>query len=69
MPDTASEPWKATETAWLYQSFESAPRAGAGETDGAVASYWRGSVLAAETLPALSVHVPLTVAEPESGPE
>jgi hypothetical protein len=35
---------------------------------GGVASYGNESVFAAEMLPALSVHVPLTAAELESGP-
>src|SRR2546421_12914629 len=54
---------------WLYQPFASAARLGAGETPGAVASYWNESVLAVETFPALSVQVPPAEAEPESGPE
>jgi hypothetical protein len=69
MPETVSEPWNATSTGWLYQPFASAALPGAGETPGAVASYWNESVLAAETLPALSVQVPVADAEPESGPE
>src|SRR3954447_13906797 len=54
---------------WLYQPFASAARPGAGVTPGAVASYWNESVLAVETFPALSVHVPVADAEAESGPE
>src|SRR6478609_9252896 len=69
MPDTESDPWNATSTGWLYQPFASAVRLGAGDTPGAVASYWNESVFGAETLPALSVQVPAAVAEPESGPE
>src|SRR6266513_2933866 len=69
MPETASEPWNATSTGWLYQPFASAARPGAGETPGAVASYWNESALAVETFPALSVQVPVAEAEPESGPE
>src|SRR6266550_2284880 len=69
MPETASEPWNATSTGWLYQPFASAARPGAGETPGAVASYWNERVFEAETLPALSVQVPPADAEPESGPE
>ena len=44
-------------------------RARAGDTLGGVASYGNASVFGAETLPALSVQVPPTDAEPESGPE
>jgi len=68
-PETASLPWNATSTGWLYQPFASAARAGAADRFGAVASYSNERVLAAETLPALSVHVPLADAELESGPE
>ena len=69
MPDTASVPVKATPTGWLYQPFESAPRAGDAETLGGVASYWNENVFGAETRPAPLVHVPETEAELESGPE
>src|SRR5437879_5304019 len=68
-PETASLPWSATSTGWLYQPFESAVRAGAADTFGGVASYWKERVLAAEMLPAASVQVPVTEADPESGPE
>jgi hypothetical protein len=68
-PDTPSLPEKATATAWLYQPFASAPRAGDAVTDGGVASYSKLVVLGADTFPATSVHVALTEAEPESGPE
>ena len=69
IPDTLSLPEKLTATEWLYQPFASAPRAGDGVTDGGVASYWNVVVSGAETLPATSVQVALTVADPESGPE
>jgi hypothetical protein len=62
-------PAKLTATARLYQPFASAPRAGDGVTDGAVASYWKEMLFGAETSPAPLVHVALAEAEPESGPE
>jgi hypothetical protein len=52
----------------LYHPFASAARAGAAETFGGVASYSKDRVFGEETLPALSVHVPLTDADAESGP-
>ena len=68
-PDTLSLPEKLTATAWLYQSFASAARAGDGDTEGGVASYSNVVAFGAETLPATSVQVAFTDAEPESGPE
>ena len=69
MPDVASVPENDTPTGWLYQPFESAARAAAALTDGGVASYLSGNEAGALTLPALSVQVPETLAEPPSGPE
>lgn len=68
MPEVASEPVNDTATAWLYQPFASGARAGLALTLGGVASYLRLNVEGALTLPALSVHVPLTVVPPLSGP-
>ena len=68
-PDTASVPVKATPTGWLYQPFESAPRAADAETLGGVASYSNGNVFGADTRPAPLAHVAETEAELESGPE
>ncbi|HTX30566.1 MAG TPA: hypothetical protein VMD09_04230 [Solirubrobacteraceae bacterium] len=44
-------------------------RDGLAETVGLEASYWKGALVALTIFPALSVQVPLTVAEVESGPE
>src|SRR5437762_5013652 len=69
MPEEASVPVKETPRAWLYQPFESGTRAGTAIAPvGAVASYWSPNE-AVPTLPALSVHVPLTDALAESGLE
>lgn len=68
-PDTLSLPEKPTATAWLYHPFASAPRAGEAVTDGGVASYSNEVLFGAETSPAPLVHVSLTEADPESGPE
>src|SRR5436190_1378138 len=68
IPEIPSVPLKDTVSAWLYQPLESALRPGVAVTDGGVASYL--SPKSTEpTLPALSVHVPLTVAAPLSGVE
>ena len=69
IPDVASVPDVVQATAWLYQPFESAARPKAVDADGAVASYLNAAEAAdADTLPALSVHVPLTVRPVPSGP-
>src|SRR5881275_2280742 len=69
MPEEASVPAKEMPSAWLYQPFESGTRAGTAATPvGAVASYWSPNE-AVPTLPALSVHVPLTDALAEFGLE
>jgi hypothetical protein len=69
IPDVASVPDVVHATAWLYQPFESAARPKAVDADGAVASYLNvAEAAAADTLPALSVHVPLTVRPVPSGP-
>src|SRR5689334_17563165 len=68
MPDVASDPLNATSTAWLYQPLLSAPRAGVGVIVGGVPSYLNPSDCGAETLPALSRHVPDTLADAASGP-
>src|SRR5262245_20292193 len=67
IPDVASVPAKATATGWLYQPFASGARPGLAFTLGGVPSYLKPKVVVAE-LPALSVHVPETDAEPLSGP-
>jgi hypothetical protein len=63
-----SLPANDTVSAWLYQPFASAARLAAAAVAGGVASYFSGR-LDAPTLPALSVHEPLTVALALSGPE
>ena len=69
IPDVASPPENETVSAWLYQPFESAPRAGVAATPvGALASYCNGND-AEPTFPALSVQEPVTAALPSSGPE
>src|SRR5436190_1288780 len=69
MPEEASLPVKEMPSAWLYQPLESGTRAGTAVTPvGAVASYWSPNE-AVPTLPALSVHVPLTDALAEFGLE
>jgi hypothetical protein len=69
MPEVASVPVNETPSAWLYQPFESGPRAGTAVNPvGAVASYLSPNE-AVPTLPALSVHLPLTDALAESGLE
>ena len=68
-PDRLSLPDVANPTGWMYQSPTSGPRESAMLTDGGVASYLIGPTLAVEEmLPALSVHVPETVALVVSGP-
>jgi hypothetical protein len=67
-PDVPSVPENETVSWWLYQPLESAAREGVPATEGAVESYWNAAV-AGSTLPALSVHEPLTAALPVSGPE
>jgi hypothetical protein len=62
-------PVAATVTGWLYQPFESAARDSATETVGLEASYWKEVLVPLPVLPAASVHVPLTAALTESGPE
>jgi len=69
MPEVASVPEKATVSAWLYQPFASGWRAGLAVTEGPAASYLSPNVEVALRLPALSVQVPLTEADPVSGPE
>src|SRR5262245_9146974 len=68
MPEVASVPAKATATGWLYHPFASGGRAALAFTLGGVPSYLRAKLPAADTLPALSVHVPATDAAPLSGP-
>jgi hypothetical protein len=63
-----SVPEKETETARLYQPFESDGREAVPDTRGAVESY-RNEAVAASTLPALSVQEPFTEALPVSGLE
>ena len=68
-PETGSVPAKPIATAWLYQPFASAARAGLPPvTVGAVASYLSWWLKGALTLPALSVQVPGTDAAAPSGP-
>jgi hypothetical protein len=52
----------------LYQPFASEVREGDGVSEGGVASYLNDVEIGADTLPALSVQVPDTEAEEESGP-
>ena len=68
MPAVASVPAKLTPSGALYQPFWPAGRAGVAVTWGAVTSYLNGND-PAPTLPARSVQVPSTRAEPLSGPE
>src|SRR5207248_1750987 len=69
MPEAASLPPYCTVNWWLYQPFESGVRPRVPTTDvGAVASYLSAKEPVA-VLPALSVHMPPTDAEPSSGPE
>ncbi len=65
----ASVPLKPTDSGWLYQPFESGPRAGVAVTVGAVSSYWKPNVPGLLVFPARSRHVPLTDAVWSSGPE
>ena len=67
-PEVASVPVAPTSTAWLYQPFESGPRAAATLADGGVASYLNPNAPGALTLPATSVHVPATETEAPSPP-
>ena len=68
-PERLSLPRAAKPTGWLYQPFESGPRASETETAGGVASYLMlGDERAALTLPALSEQVPVSVTPPVSGP-
>ena len=60
-PDSASEPTKATWTAWLYQPFASGWRSAFASTAGAVASYFSEYVVLLVS-PAPFVHVPETEA-------
>ena len=62
-------PAKLTDSAWLYQPFESGPREGVAVTTGAVSSYWKLNGVLALVFPARSRHVPETEALAESGPE
>ena len=62
-------PAKATESAWLYQPFESGLRDGVAVTTGPVSSYWKPKPELALVFPARSRHVPETEAFCESGPE
>src|SRR5215471_12993433 len=59
IPEVASVPAKATATGWLYQPFASGARPALALTFGAVPSYFRPRLAGAETLPALSVQVPV----------
>ncbi len=69
IPERLSLPLAVTPTGWLYQPFASAPRARETETPGAVPSYLIGpKLVAALTLPALSLQVPEKDADPLSGP-
>jgi len=68
IPDVASAPGNETESWWLYQPFSSGDRSGFGDpADGAVASYPNVAAPPA-VLPATSLHVPVTLADAESGP-
>jgi hypothetical protein len=69
IPERASLPENETATGWSYHPFVSGARAACGETSGGVASYRNERVCGAETFPALSVQVPVTEADAESGPE
>ena len=62
-------PAKLTESAWLYQPFESGLREGVAVTTGSVSSYWKPKLRAALVFPARSRQVPDTEAFGESGPE
>jgi hypothetical protein len=57
-----------TSTGWLYQPFASGPRDAEPETLGPLASYRNETDWDAEWLPALSVQLPETEADEESGP-
>ena len=62
-------PAKLTDSAWLYQPFESGARTGVAVTTGPVASYWKLKALLALVFPARSRQVPLMVPVASSGPE
>src|SRR4051794_27960335 len=69
MPEVGSPPPYWTVSGWLYQPFASGLRPRVPTTDvGAVASYLSAKE-PVPVLPALSVHVPPTDAEPSSGAE
>ena len=68
-PDPPSVAEKATSTGCEYQPFASGLRAMAAVTAGAVASYRKPNDHVELTLPALSWHVPETLADALSGPE
>ena len=68
-PERLSAPLAENATGWLYQSPESGPRESETLTEGGVASYLNTAEdAAALTLPAWSLHVPVRVAPPVSGP-
>jgi hypothetical protein len=68
IPDVASVPLQLIPTGWLYQPLSSGERLAAAVTVGGVSSYLNEKLLAAEVFPALSAHVPFTLALAESGP-
>ena len=68
IPEVVSVPLQVTPRGWLYQPPWSGPRVGVALTEGSVSSYLNEKLLAAEVFPALSEHVPLTLALAESGP-
>ncbi len=70
MPLVRSLPFADQVTEWLYQPLESATRLGVTElTVGAVPSYLNVALVPEPVLPALSVHVRVTVVLAVSGPE
>jgi hypothetical protein len=69
IPEVASAPETVIPTGWLYQPFVSGERSAViVEELGGVASYSKGRETGADTFPALSVQVPSTEADTESGP-
>jgi len=67
-PEVLSLPFQVTVTGFRYQPFAFGARSALGAKTGGVESYLSGKETGAELLPALSVHVPLGVMLPPSGP-
>jgi hypothetical protein len=68
IPEVASVPVHAIETAWLYQPSWSAGRPAVTVTSGGVASYWSPKASGVPVFPAASVHEPCGAAFASSGP-